>query len=267
MKEVMNMLKEREKYLLKLKKEKERNLVGAPEGSLRINSNAVTKGGIRYYVRNDSKDFNGKYIKNKDKELAIKLAQKDYDEKLIVTANKELNAIKKYIMNYPKINVEQIYCNLHKERQKLITPVSISDEEYLKNWESYRYEGKCFEDGAPELFTEKNERVRSKSEVIIADALNRANIPYRYECPLELNNGYICYPDFTILHIRRREAIYWEHLGMMDDEKYAENAVYKIITYLKSGICLGKNLILTFETKNNPINHRMIDAMIENCIS
>ena len=50
----------------------------------------------------------------------------------------------------------------------------------------------------------------------------------------------------------------------MDDETYAESAINKLSLYLKNGISLGDNLILTFETKNNPMNHKMIDAMIKN---
>ena len=51
---------------------------------------------------------------------------------------------------------------------------------------------------------------------------------------------------------------------MMDDEGYSESAINRISLYLKNGICLGNNLILTFETKNNPLTHKMIDTMIKN---
>ena len=39
---------------------------------------------------------------------------------------------------------------------------------------------------APLLETSRGERVRSKSEVIIADTLDRLKIPYRYEFPHQL---------------------------------------------------------------------------------
>ena len=35
---------------------------------------------------------------------------------------------------------------------------------------------------------------------------------------------------------------------MMDDKQYADYAASKIKNYLKSGICLGKNLVITEET-------------------
>ena len=58
--------------------------------------------------------------------------------------------------------------------------------------------------------------LRSKSEAMIEQALFYANIPYRYECKLELDNK-ILYPDFTMLHPETKEKYYWEHMGMMDN--------------------------------------------------
>ena len=58
--------------------------------------------------------------------------------------------------------------------------------------------------------------LRSKSEAMIEQALLYANIPYRYECKLELDNK-ILYPDFTMLHPEMKEKYYWEHMGMMDN--------------------------------------------------
>ena len=51
-----------------------------------------------------------------------------------------------------------------------------------------------------EYYTIKGERVRSKSEKIIADELYRYQIPYKYEFPLTLathNRNIQLYPDFT----------------------------------------------------------------------
>lgn len=53
---------------------------------------------------------------------------------------------------------------------------------------------------------------------------------------------------------------------MMDDKDYAEKAIHKINLYMQNGICPGKKLILTFETKNRPINHKIINMVIKNNI-
>ena len=62
-------------------------------------------------------------------------------------------------------------------------PVREADEEFIANWEKVQYQGKTFDDMAPELFTAKGERVRSKSELIIADILNQGL--WEFSLPIE----------------------------------------------------------------------------------
>jgi AAA domain/UvrD-like helicase C-terminal domain len=57
--------------------------------------------------------------------------------------------------------------------------------------------------------------VRSKSEVIVADALHDLGLPYRYEAPLAFPGELPRHPDFTI-HQPGSRPVYWEHLGMLD---------------------------------------------------
>ena len=57
--------------------------------------------------------------------------------------------------------------------------------------------------------------VRSKSEVIVADALHDLGLPYRYEAPIAFPGELPRHPDFTV-HQPGNQAVYWEHLGMLD---------------------------------------------------
>lgn len=259
MEEVKKRLKARERELITLKMEKEKALRHAPEGHLRVcNSNNRTQ----YYYRTNPEDFNGTYLKEEEFSLAKNLAQKDYDQKVLKAAEKELKAIEKYFSKYPKKNVEEILESLHKERQKLIVPITESDQEYIKGWESVEYEGKGFRETMPELLTARGEKVRSKSEVIIADLLDKESIPYRYEYPVYLNGVGMVYTDFTCLNVRLRKEIRWEHFGMMDHPEYVENAIQKIASYEKNGFFPGENLILTYETLKTPINQKVIRTLI-----
>lgn len=104
--------------------------------------------------------------------------------------------------------------------------------------------------------------VRSKSEVFIDMALTGQGIPFRYECELIIGK-YKFYPDFAILNPNTNEIIYWEHLGKMDDFDYARNAFNKIKLYHQQGIIPGLNLILTFESKNNPFSFSKAKAALE----
>lgn len=57
--------------------------------------------------------------------------------------------------------------------------------------------------------------------------------------------------------------MYWEHLGMMDDDSYVEKALQKIASYEQNGFFPGENLILTYETRQNPINQKLVLLMIQ----
>lgn len=253
-------LEKRKNYLLKVKEEKEKALKKAPEGSLRINNKA---GRMQYYYRTDPKDFNGVYLKKNEIDLVRKLAQKDYDKQVYSAAIQELEAIEKYSKKFPERAIEEIYEEVRKERKSFISPIEVPIEEYVRTWQSRLYEGKGFEEDAPEIYTAKGERVRSKSEMMIADMLEREGIPYRYECPLILKGWGAIYPDFTLLHKETRKEIYWEHLGMMDNPEYVENAVKKITLYEQNGIYPGERLLITYETKKTPLHRKTVYRMIE----
>jgi len=60
--------------------------------------------------------------------------------------------------------------------------------------------------------------VRSKSEVIIANMLFDRDIPFKYESALYAPDGTFYLPDFTINW--RGEELFWEHVGMLHDERY-----------------------------------------------
>ena len=108
----------------------------------------------------------------------------------------------------------------------------------------------------------KGERVRSKTEKIIADTLYHLNIPYRYEYPLNLKGYGIIYPDFTLLDQKTRENVYWEHFGMMENPEYCSKAMKKIDLYGRNGYYTSKNLLLTFESTSQPINTATVSKML-----
>ncbi len=139
----------------------------------------------------------------------------------------------------------------------------MDDETYIKEWQEVEYTGKGFAEGVPEIYSERGERVRSKSEKIIADKLYKAGIPYRYEYPMIVGISKF-HPDFTILDIKNRKEILLEHLGMMDNAEYVSNALWKIAEYERNGIVLGKDLILTYETSREPFDGRMLERALRN---
>ncbi|MCI9598569.1 MAG: hypothetical protein HFE75_15070 [Firmicutes bacterium] len=99
--------------------------------------------------------------------------------------------------------------------------------------------------------------VRSKAESMILDMLNQLHIPFRYE-PLITANGKKYAPDFSTLRLKDREIMYWEHFGQMDNPEYVAKNALKLMDYQKSGINVNQNLIITMETKDQPLTAKEI---------
>lgn len=256
---VTNLITEKKK-LERIIAETESDLSHAPDGCVRI---APHGKGVQYYHRKTPEDRWGSYIPTKERKLAQALVQKRYNQQIVRVARKQLEAINRFLDVYEPKALENVYRNSGKYRQDMITPVMIPDEEYADRWQSVAYPHKGFAENTPEHYTVKGERVRSKSEAMIANALNDAGIPYRYEYPLKLDNTVI-YPDFTVLKIPDRKEMIWEHLGIMDNPEYRNNAFWRIRQYESRGIIPGDRLILTFETNKYPLNLPIIDQVIKN---
>lgn len=253
-------LKERLTLLKKCLKHKLNSQKSAPQGHLRISMNK-NRGSPQFYFLKELKDHNGTYLPVTQMDKIKKLAQNDYDAKLIKLLQNQIKKLEEYI-SLSDGKIEQLYGNLNKTRQTLITPATLTNEQYTEEWQNVTWHGHPFSEDTPEYTTARNERVRSKSEVIIADTLNRTGIPYRYEYPLELNNR-TYHPDFLCLNLRTRQEFIWEHFGMMDTKEYLENAIGKIKAYNENNFFVGKNLIITMETSTIPINTHQIEQMIE----
>ncbi len=83
--------------------------------------------------------------------------------------------------------------------------------------------------------TSKGLAVRSKSELLIAEALESAGVYFRYEKPLTLG-GQTRYPDFTIEDDISGRTVYWEHLGMLDRADYRHAWERKLAWYRANGV-------------------------------
>ena len=206
---------------------------------------------------------NQTYIPKKNITLARNLAQRDYDNKLLREIDNRQKIVNKFLKEYPPTGIESTYEELNDYRKKLIHPIIETDESYTKIWINAPYVRKIIGEDVPVIFTENGERVRSKSEKMIADKLKQLGIPYRYEAPLRLGRNCVLHPDFTLLHIKERKEIYYEHFGMMDNPEYVENALKRIELYEKNGIYPGDELLFSWETSTVPVNMKIVEGMMK----
>lgn len=203
------------------------------------------------------------YIPKARQEEVKRLAQQTYNNRI----ERVLTALsKKRCLSYRQIEqtIDGVYQNLHPLRQALVVPVQETTEQQFSAWKAKPYRGLTFREGDPEgILTNNNERVRSKSEKILADLFLAQGIFYKYECPLFLRDEKIFYPDFTFYHPRRKQEIYWEHFGRMDLPEYALRSASKIRTYERNGIFLGGRLIATFEGDRLILDSRSVQGLID----
>ncbi|MCR5585346.1 MAG: hypothetical protein K6F63_07955 [Lachnospiraceae bacterium] len=239
-----------------------RRLVKYPDGKIRV---ANKKGKIQYFIRYDLCDKTGTYVSKKDDKKIRLYLQKRYDEEVILKIEQEMKVLKQ-LLKFSDSDVSLIqskYSDNPEEVKGKITPIDVSDEDYVSEWLNRPYDKKMINSEVPMFITNNGEHVRSKSELTIANALSKHGIPYKYECPLKLSTGQIIHPDFTVLNVRSRKELYWEHRGMLDDENYSRNSVNRIKQMGKEGIYLGDQLILTEETSASALGTDEIERVIK----
>lgn len=113
--------------------------------------------------------------------------------------------------------------------------------------------------------TSFNLRVRSKGELILAEALQASGLEFYYEKRLELydedGNIKVVYPDFTIV-FPSGFIIYWEHKGRLDDRNYMLRDIEKTQLYYDNGIFEPHNLIVTTDGPDNMTDMEAVNRII-----
>ncbi len=236
----------------------EKELACFPSGELNVYEN---NGSYRWYCTAGRKRD---YISRKDRELAAKLAEKKYlrlkknelveQRDIALNRNNERDSAARELAKF--LNNPGYSSLLSDFTKKTVNKKSIQ-EWMMEPYKSNPNYSEQLTNTCPSGI-----KVRSKSEVFIDMALNQHGIPYRYECELVVGNK-VFYPDFTLMNPSNQEIIYWEHLGIMDNNEYARNAFSKLSIYHKYGIIPGKNLIITFETKTRPFTITEADLALK----
>lgn len=255
---IVRILNEEKDNLERMLSEAKASIRDAPEGRVRLKMNRKS---LEFYYRKEPQDKEGTYIPVGERDVAVKLVQKRYLERFCQIAEKQLKQIRDFLDQYDPCALEKVFETENELRKRFVQPLAAPNDIYTKSWTSVAYEGLPFSENSPEHYTHKNLRVRSKSEAMIANALDKAGIPFKYECPLALH-GQIVYPDFTILRIYDKKILYWEHFGILDEIDYRNTMISKLHSYESEGIFPGDQLIITFETGKMPLNSRTIQRQI-----
>lgn len=256
-------INERLNYLKNQQNKVQEILKKYPEGKLRIMPGSTEKS-FRYYFLNPEETKDIMYLDKTKKKEKMVLAYKRYYSDLIKNITKEIEQLEKIKKMAVEDSIIKTYTTSHPGIKKLISPMNLDDQTYAAIWMDEKYSGKRFAaEDKTSFYSDKGERMRSKSELLIANRFALWDIPYKYEYPIELPSGVILHPDFTILDVKKRKIKYWEHLGRLEDNEYMSGFFWKLEEYRKIGIYLGKELFVTGETAKVPLTTDEIKKTIE----
>lgn len=211
-----------------------------------------TKGGSLYIKRCNDRILFTEYKNGHEKGIG-----KDMQKVHMLARRKYAESIYKQLENHCR-ELQHLVEIMHKTGRKKVLDsfaqkcgdAGLDVNQILQNPEQQKWMAEPFEPNPfyPEhaVYTTSSGIVtRSKSEKIIAERLDKWKITYQYEKPLKLGNM-TYYPDFTIM-TTSGEIIYWEHMGLMDNEEYFIKNCRKLREYRKYGINEHTNLIVTWE--------------------
>lgn len=228
----------------------------------------MEKGKKRYYSYNPETKTT-KYLKDDNLEAIRALEEKDYRLKLQKTLANEMENLERVQSILEKTpDWHKVFYGIPEEKRHLIKPYEVRpvkvSEEDVERWKR-RNRGR--RNQVTNNKTMNGEYVKSKSELIIADRLKAAGVPYVYEVNLGLAEEHTgtfvnWNPDFKVLNVRTGKEYYWEHLGKMDNQEYFAIWMMKLETYWKNDIVLGDNLIITMETSTAPVSTEYVDCLI-----
>ena len=210
-------------------------------------------------------------------ELIRKLARKEYLRRAIGIVSRNVSALHRLKKQYGNVVPDDIVAAMPAAYQTLpkayffraeAEAVLASEDEKIKAsceahraWAEEAYERSNYKEEHLTILTTAGFYVRSKTEAMIVEKLVQYGVPFRYEM-LMYANGYDISPDFTF-EAKDGSLFYWEHGGLMDNDKYRDHHYWKIGLYESLGINRWTNLIETLAGNDNKMNVPMIEAIIE----
>ena len=242
----------------RIQKEKERiqkQIFKLPAGTIFCFQNGSS---VKWYKK-DGKQR--QYLPKSKRKYAEQLAVKKYLLLRMKELIQEERAVISYLSHHRESSSEQML-KPGDPYAELLAPYFQPESSDLQSWMESPYEQNRKYPEQKIYGTSAGIHVRSKSESMIVYLLHDYKIPFRYESELELGQVTV-YPDFTIRHPKTGKLFLWEHLGMMGDPTYRRNALSKLQLYMEHGWIPSVNLILTYETKECPLDMAYVEGLIK----
>ncbi len=237
----------------------ENKLAGAPPGELKIVRNGSH---AHYYIRSSRPERKLRYLPSSDLPKLRLYVNKKYIKTVLPVLKRNLKAANSFLSIHSGTEELDIADSMPAEMRQLNCDVYLTPQMQGEAWVNREYERNPFHNDGMIHDSIRGDKVRSKSEAMIANALYLHKLYYLVEPPLYTDDRML-YPDFAIMDPHTVQIVYWEHFGMMDNPEYAENACLKIREYASVGLYPGNGLICTFECERVPLSSSMIEKYIK----
>jgi len=102
--------------------------------------------------------------------------------------------------------------------------------------------------------------MRTKSEVLLAQLLDRLGLEYAYESCADI--GGEIYPDFTVYIPEIDKVFFIEYMGALSNPKYLYKAGERFKRYIEEGYIPGRDVIFICETDDQALDTQLIASQI-----
>ncbi len=241
-----------------------------------------------YYYTKKYRDENGKWKEDYLSQSSIndikKMAYRQYAAERLKDAHNELQMINHILHFYTSDSHVATYMQKHpgvyamlkdwlwaKGDDDLFAP----DDEIRRKAEAWKSTPYKKSQTNPEWLKYptivKGLQVRSKAEADIIGRFEHFGVAYHYEEAFDVpdhllnlyrRNSFEIHPDFKCKNMRTGNVYWWEHQGQWDNPGYVSGLPAREELLYKSGLVPWKNLIITTETLDSPLDIQWVDEII-----
>lgn len=214
----------------------------------------------------------GIYLGNELNEKVLNVKRYRYAKKAVEILETDIDVLESLITKYVSPDYGNINKRLPTTYQTDLSADNSSEAfrtalppEAIKWMQDLKKEKEKYEPYKPEQLKYEaldGTKMRSLGEVIIANFLLMAGIPFVYEVPMKIN-GELVLPDFRILSlIDLKTEIIVEHQGMIFTDEYPIKYIRSLRIYLQSDLVINRDLFFTFTDEKGRFDIRQLTGII-----
>lgn len=229
------------------------------------------KSGVSYYIATISGKPGKRYLGNDRNPDVINVKRLQYSKEAVSMLERNIRLLELFTENYIDTDYKTINNRLPATYRTDITKKAPSafeasfPEEALKWKRELEREKAKYPPYKPEQLKHPaldGTMMRSKSEVIIANIMLMAGIPFVYEAPMFID-GQMLLPDFRILSlIDLKTVIIIEHQGMVFVDDYVDKFIRSLKLYLRSEWIPNNNLFFTFDNAKETLDVKQVLSVL-----